>query len=375
MKKTISILITAMMIITAVPVAGGVVFASDSKTVSKIEMSGFESQQNVKTASKLEQNTLEQNTGKGQEPKQEQNLGENPGQTQEPGEDPVEPEPEPVKPARVKLLSAAVASSDTKTYIKIKWGKVKCDGYKILIAVKKNFKTAKKIYVKKPEATSYNITGLKTGRNYFIKMTAYKTAEGKILYSEKYSNVKAVSLKTGWKKKAGRLFYYIKGKPARGNKRIKKVAYCFNAKGELKGSTSKMWNKVRKQKSKTKKLIAVDTKNNIFCVYHRYKNEWIVQKYWRCSTGKKSTPTIKGVYKVGIKMLHFGENHGYTCWYATQILGDYLIHSGTYYPGSKTKVMDNRMGVNISQGCVRLLLDRAYWVYKKIPKDTTIVTL
>ena len=117
-------------------------------------------------------------------------------------------------------------------------------------------------------------------------------------------------------------------------------------------------------------MILIDLSHNRFGVYKGWKGHWDRVKYWQCSTGAPGMRTITGTYKAGGKGLAFG--NGFTCWYYTQILGDYLIHSGEYYPGSMTAVMDNRMGVYISHGCVRLLLENAKWVYDTVPSGSTI---
>lgn len=122
--------------------------------------------------------------------------------------------------------------------------------------------------------------------------------------------------------------------------------------------------------SPTDYLMIVDTGSNHTVIFKGYKGAWGVDKFWRCSTGAWNSPTVKGLYTIQERGLSFG--HGYTCWYWTQFYGDYLFHSGTYYPGSMTKVMDDRMGVNISAGCVRLPLERAKWIYDNIPRHTTV---
>ena len=36
--------------------------------------------------------------------------------------------------------------------------------------------------------------------------------------------------------------------------------------------------------------------------------------------------------------------------------------------------MDGRLGQHVSQGCVRLPIDQAKWIYDNIPYGTTVVT-
>lgn len=78
-------------------------------------------------------------------------------------------------------------------------------------------------------------------------------------------------------------------------------------------------------------------------------------------------PTPTGEYTVTGKGYSFG--HGHTCYYYTQFYGDYLFHSIPYYQGTFNP-MDSRMGMHVSQGCVRLPIDRAKWIWDNVPLAT-----
>lgn len=117
--------------------------------------------------------------------------------------------------------------------------------------------------------------------------------------------------------------------------------------------------------------ILVNRSNHTVSIYTGSKGNWTRIKRFACGDGKPSTPTIEGVFSVGIKEKSFG--HGYTCWYATQIRGNYLFHSVLYYPGSMTRIKDGRLGMGVSHGCVRLAIENAKWIYDNIPRSTRIV--
>ena len=53
-------------------------------------------------------------------------------------------------------------------------------------------------------------------------------------------------------------------------------------------------------------------------------------------------------------------------------MGNYLFHSVLYskYNGS---LMDGRVGIPLSHGCVRLQIDNAKWIYDNIPRGTKVV--
>ena len=129
--------------------------------------------------------------------------------------------------------------------------------------------------------------------------------------------------------------------------------------------------KAKLRGSSTNYYIAVDVKNHRTVVMKNSSGSWKVEKNWTCSVGAPSTPTVLGNYEVGIKGYSFGS--GYTCYYYTQFYGDYLFHSVKYYEGT-FKVKDGRLGQDVSEGCVRLQIDNAKWIYNNIPEGTHVET-
>ena len=123
--------------------------------------------------------------------------------------------------------------------------------------------------------------------------------------------------------------------------------------------------------SSTGYLVTVDLSNHRTVVFEGSRNNWTPIKNWICSTGAPSTPTVVGDYTVGIRGYSFG--HGYTCYYYTQFYGDYLFHSVLYDEGTSV-IQDGRLGYSISQGCVRLKIENARWIYDTIPYGTHVKT-
>lgn len=118
--------------------------------------------------------------------------------------------------------------------------------------------------------------------------------------------------------------------------------------------------------SETNYLILVDTRSFKVNIFKGSTNKWNLINSYLCTLGKASTPTPKGTYKVGIKGLYFGVNKGYKCWYYTQFKGNYLFHSIIYnLDGS---VRDGRLGMKLSDGCIRLAKENAKWIYDNIPR-------
>lgn len=122
--------------------------------------------------------------------------------------------------------------------------------------------------------------------------------------------------------------------------------------------------------SPTKYLIWVDLKNFKVNIFQGSINRWRIMHSYICTIGKKATPTPKGTFNIGIKGLYFGVEKGYKCWYYTQFKGNYLFHSIIYnLDGS---VRDGRLGMALSDGCIRLDKENAKWIYDNITKSTKV---
>ena len=207
----------------------------------------------------------------------------------------------------------------------------------------------------------------------------YYGSDGAMCYGEKkisgkwyYFNTVTGKMTTGWCNLPGKKVYYgSDGAMVYGWQTIGGVRYYFNKTTGALEQTSAMARKAQGYSSSTKWLILVDTKSNHVGIYNGSKNNWVEKKYWSCTSGAASTPTVKGTFTVQSKGLAFG--HGYTCWYYTQFYGNYLFHSVLYNPGSKTSIQDGRLGINASHGCVRLSLANAKWIYDNIPSGTKVV--
>ncbi len=131
------------------------------------------------------------------------------------------------------------------------------------------------------------------------------------------------------------------------------------------------------EKIKSKGLVS-DTEYLIYVQLDKFRtnilkksgNQWTLVNSYICSIGKPSTPTPKGTFKVGNKGPYFGTEHGYICYYYTQITGNYLFHSIIY--NLNGTVRDGRLGMRISDGCIRLAKANAKWIHDNVPRGSTI---
>jgi len=123
--------------------------------------------------------------------------------------------------------------------------------------------------------------------------------------------------------------------------------------------------------SLTSYLIWIDLSHQRVNVFSGSNKKWDLVKSMVCSSGKASTPTVKGNFTVGNKGGYFIADGGARCKYYTQIRGNYLFHS-VLYDNKGNHIIDSTLGVPVSHGCVRLSLENAKFIYDKIPAKTAI---
>lgn len=117
-------------------------------------------------------------------------------------------------------------------------------------------------------------------------------------------------------------------------------------------------------------LLITDLSNRLTYVFKNVEGKWNEEKKWRCTVGKPSTPTIKGMYHISGRKPFFGTDK-YRVKYAVRINGAYYYHSVLFDPKGNY-VIDGRLGEAISHGCVRLATLNAEWIYNNIPDGTTV---
>ena len=119
-------------------------------------------------------------------------------------------------------------------------------------------------------------------------------------------------------------------------------------------------------------LIWVSTPTTHLYIFKGSAGNWKLLKDMRCTVGKPSTPTIKGTFSVIGKGGYFTvpDHEEWICRYYTQFYGDFLIHSVVY--DWDLKLVDGRLGMYLSKGCVRVSLANAKYIYDTMPYGTTV---
>ena len=104
-------------------------------------------------------------------------------------------------------------------------------------------------------------------------------------------------------------------------------------------------------------------------VYMGSKGNWHEIKSFTCAIGAPGTPTCEGTYKY----YQAQSRWSYPNYYVGPIMrfnGGYAIHSTLLNYNGTPK--DNRVGVKISHGCIRLRPDDIGWMFYYVPLYTTI---
>ena len=123
--------------------------------------------------------------------------------------------------------------------------------------------------------------------------------------------------------------------------------------------------------SSTPYILMVNRSTHKVGIFQGWKGNWTPINYWDCGDGAPSTPTVTGVFTVKSRGYYFDSGNARCYWY-TQFYGNYLFHSVLYskYNGS---LLDGRVGMALSHGCVRLKIENAKWIYDNIPSGSTVV--
>lgn len=230
-------------------------------------------------------------------------------------------------------------------------------------------------YVKASGVMSASTWELVNGRWYYLKSSGVMATGWQLINNQWYYLKANGAMSTGWELLNDK-WYYLKsnGAMATGVCVVDGVGQSFKSNGEWIGRTIEaqftQW--AQNETSNTNWLILVDTKQCKTAVFYGSKGNWVLQQLWDCAPGKASTPTVKGRFTVGSKGYYFDSKNA-RCFYFTQFRGNYLFHSVLYYQRSTpSSVMDGRVGMGLSHGCVRLKVENAKWIYDNIPKGTKV---
>ena len=240
----------------------------------------------------------------------------------------------------------------------------------------------KKYYLNKKTGAMYvGLKKIKDDRYFFSKTTgAMQTGTIWVTSSKLYyfrSNGKAIKQKGWFTGSDGYKRYCLTktGRIAYGKMKIGSIWYIFSSKnGRLQKTLGDDIDiAVSGESSYTSYLIAVKKSSHTVRIYRGSKGNWKKSRSFSCSTGS-STP--KGRFTVGSKDEFMDTSETCRVWYVTTFSGRLKFHSVLYAKDEQPlKVIDGRLGVTITDGCLRLSLDNAKWIYTNVPASTKVLIL
>ena len=103
--------------------------------------------------------------------------------------------------------------------------------------------------------------------------------------------------------------------------------------------------------------------------------EIVTYKRYQCTSGAPSTPTIRGTYYIYMKRYYF-DSGASRCFYFSPFKGGYGFHTVLCYKDpTPSRIMDGRLGMYLSHGCIRLAIENAKWIYDNCPVGTKVINL
>jgi len=271
------------------------------------------------------------------------------------------------------------------------------DGRYYYYTAKGNIKTGWITVRNKKRNTSKKYYAIKSGPNRGVRVTGIQWINGKRYY---FSSKQGV-LQTGWVKRSGHKYYMNnKGVLQTGWKRIKKQWYFFEHSGAMRTgwvvhnqkfyylnpSNGAMVTGLRKIGSKNYRFnsngtyqggslpgawqININRAANVVTVY----KGGVPVKAFRCSTGLNNATPL-GTFRTRNKLFTHELNGPTFGYYCSHITSNILFHSIPAPTTSRSGVPSykfNLLGSAASEGCIRLAMGDAYWLYTTVTTGSTV---
>ncbi len=123
--------------------------------------------------------------------------------------------------------------------------------------------------------------------------------------------------------------------------------------------------------SQTEYFVFTDIERQQTYILKGKEKNWVLEKTIPCATGKNSSPTTRGLFKIGERGSWFySERLGSGAKYWVRFNKSYLFHSVAM--DKNKNVIDETIGERCSSGCVRMGLEDIKWFYENIPEGTTV---
>lgn len=123
--------------------------------------------------------------------------------------------------------------------------------------------------------------------------------------------------------------------------------------------------------SKTDYLLWVDLSRLQLYVLEYADEGWQVLRTLPCTVGDAAHPTPSGKFEISYKCTSIGKENLYLCRHALCFYGGYMLHSVLFDWGGQ-EIIDGRMSMRLSHGCIRLRQEDSKWLYLTIPTGTAV---
>ncbi len=124
--------------------------------------------------------------------------------------------------------------------------------------------------------------------------------------------------------------------------------------------------------SRTDYFIYTHVEEYLVYLFKGYHKSWELIKKYETAIGKPLTPTLKGFFTVKAKGPGYSKvKEGFKVKWYTQYYENYLFHSILF--NLDGTVFDGRLGLPISEGCLRLKEEDAKYIYDYIPYGSLVV--
>ena len=126
--------------------------------------------------------------------------------------------------------------------------------------------------------------------------------------------------------------------------------------------------------SKTDFFVLVDINRQQTYVFSGEAGNWRYIQRFACSTGTNASPTTRGKFYITDRGDWFySERLGAGGKYWMRFNGEYLFHSVPMDRDGRIIAGADVVGVRMSSGCVRLVVEDVKWIYDNVPDGSAVV--
>jgi lipoprotein-anchoring transpeptidase ErfK/SrfK len=123
--------------------------------------------------------------------------------------------------------------------------------------------------------------------------------------------------------------------------------------------------------SDTPFLVYADLWRQRVHVFNGKQSEWRHVQTFVCASGRNESPTVRGVFITSESGIWFySDRLGSGGKYWIRFNDTYLFHSVSM--DASRKILDPTLGERVSNGCIRLSVADAEWLYLNLPVGTTV---